>query len=110
MNDEYPVPHMSAEEFRRAGHAVVDRIARYMEEVESYPVLSDVAPGELRARLPAAPPTEGEPLVVRDVPLARREVAPHERVQPAERGVRQPLTGRRVARAGGVVRDFGFHF
>ena len=33
-----------------------------MEEVESYPVLSDVAPGELRARLPAAPPTEGEPL------------------------------------------------
>jgi aromatic-L-amino-acid decarboxylase len=52
---------MSAEEFRRQGRAVVDWIADYMENVESYPVLSRVAPGEVRASLPASPPQEGEP-------------------------------------------------
>ena len=30
--------HMSPDEFRRAGRLVVDWIARYMEEVERYPV------------------------------------------------------------------------
>ena len=30
--------HMSAEEFRANGHALIDWIARYMENVEQYPV------------------------------------------------------------------------
>jgi aromatic-L-amino-acid decarboxylase len=51
---------MSAEEFRRYGHIVVDRIARYMEEVERSPVLSRAQPGEVRASLPAKPPRAGE--------------------------------------------------
>ena len=46
--------HMTPDEFRRAGHAVVDWIARYMEQVEDYPVLAQVEPGAIRARLPEA--------------------------------------------------------
>lgn len=53
--------HMTPEEFRRRGREVVDWIADYYERVESLPVLSRAQPGELRARLPAAPPLQGEP-------------------------------------------------
>ena len=53
--------HMTPEEFRRHGQAVVDWIARYLERVEQYPVLSRVGPGEIRARLPSVPPRRGEP-------------------------------------------------
>ena len=63
------VPHMTPGEFRRCGHAVVERIARYMEEIERYPVLSQVEPGSIRERLPPAAPEHGEPFsdVLRDV-------------------------------------------
>ena len=53
--------HMSPDDFRRHGHAVVDWIAGYLERVETFPVLSQVKPGEIRAGLPANPPTHGEP-------------------------------------------------
>ena len=53
--------HMSTEEFRRYGHAVVDWIADYHSRIESFPVLSQVQPGEIRASLPANPPAQGEP-------------------------------------------------
>ena len=43
--------HMTPDEFRRAGHAMVDWIARYLEEVEHMPVQSQLAPGAIRARL-----------------------------------------------------------
>ena len=52
--------HMSPEEFRRQGHAVVDWIADYMSRVESFPVLSRVQPGEVRSQLPASAPRRGE--------------------------------------------------
>jgi aromatic-L-amino-acid/L-tryptophan decarboxylase len=52
--------HMSAEEFRRQGHAVVDWIAEYMSRVESFPVLSRVQPGEIRSQLPPSAPQKGE--------------------------------------------------
>ena len=63
------VPHMTPDEFRRCGHAVVERIARYMEEIERYPVLSQAEPGSIRERLPHAAPEHGEPFsdVLRDV-------------------------------------------
>jgi aromatic-L-amino-acid/L-tryptophan decarboxylase len=51
---------MSAEEFRRYGHEVIDWIAEYLEHPERYPVLAQVAPGEIKAALPAAPPTAPE--------------------------------------------------
>jgi len=52
---------MTPEEFRRYGHAVVDWIADYQSRVESFPVLSQMKPGQIRASLPANPPVEGEP-------------------------------------------------
>lgn len=52
--------HMTPEEFRRYGHAVVDWIADYQSRIESLPVLSQVKPGQIRASLPAEPPAKGE--------------------------------------------------
>jgi aromatic-L-amino-acid/L-tryptophan decarboxylase len=52
--------HMTAEEFRRHGHAMVDWIADYRKRIESFPVLSRAEPGQLRASLPANPPEKGE--------------------------------------------------
>jgi aromatic-L-amino-acid/L-tryptophan decarboxylase len=52
--------HMTAEEFRRHGHAMVDWIADYHQRIESFPVLSSVEPGQLRDSLPASPPEKGE--------------------------------------------------
>jgi aromatic-L-amino-acid decarboxylase len=61
--------HMSPEEFRRWGRAVVDWIADYQERVESYPVLARVAPGQIRSGLPANPPEKPEPFerILKDV-------------------------------------------
>lgn len=52
--------HMTPDEFRRHGHAVVDWIADYYARIESYPVLSRAKPGQIRASLPASPPARGE--------------------------------------------------
>nr|QEO74598.1 Decarboxylase, pyridoxal-dependent [uncultured bacterium] len=51
---------MTPEEFRAYGKQVVDWVADYLETVESRPVRSQVAPGEVRAALPAHPPEQGE--------------------------------------------------
>lgn len=51
---------MDAETFRRFGHEVIDWVADYLQEVERYPVLSPVSPGEVRGRLPSGPPRAGE--------------------------------------------------
>jgi aromatic-L-amino-acid decarboxylase len=53
---------MSADEFRRFGHEVVDWIADYFSHPEAYPVLAQVEPGQLRSQLPAAAPERGEPM------------------------------------------------
>ena len=53
--------HMSADEFRRQGKAVIDWIADYYERVESLPVLSQVQPGEIAAQMPDQAPPVGEP-------------------------------------------------
>lgn len=51
---------MTPEEFRRLGHQVVDWVADYRERVATLPVMSRVAPGDVKARLPAVPPREPE--------------------------------------------------
>jgi aromatic-L-amino-acid/L-tryptophan decarboxylase len=53
--------HMSPDDFRKYGHALVDWLADYEARVESLPVLAQVAPGQIRAALPAQPPEQGEP-------------------------------------------------
>src|SRR4051812_45022383 len=52
---------MTPDEFREYGRQVVDWIADYYERIESFPVLSQVSPGEVRGALPTAPPERGEP-------------------------------------------------
>ncbi|HYV84601.1 MAG TPA: pyridoxal-dependent decarboxylase [Patescibacteria group bacterium] len=59
--DETRSGHMTAEEFRRHGRAVIDWIADYYERIETLPVLSRAQPGQVRAQLPPAPPEQGEP-------------------------------------------------
>jgi aromatic-L-amino-acid decarboxylase len=56
-----PSYHMTPDEFRRWGRETVEWVARYMERVEDLPVLSGVAPGDIRARMPAAAPESPEP-------------------------------------------------
>jgi aromatic-L-amino-acid/L-tryptophan decarboxylase len=55
--------------FREDGQAALDWAARYLERVGDLPVLARVEPGDIRARLPASPPEEGEPFadVLRDL-------------------------------------------
>jgi len=52
--------HMSPDDFRRHGHAVIDWIADYYSRIESFPVLSRVQPGQIRASLPPSAPVRGE--------------------------------------------------
>jgi aromatic-L-amino-acid decarboxylase len=52
--------HMTPDEFRKYGRAVVDWIADYYERIESFAVLSQVKPGQVRASLPSEPPLQGE--------------------------------------------------
>jgi aromatic-L-amino-acid decarboxylase len=59
-----PIPHMTAEEFRRLGHQAIDFVADYWERVgssEAPPVLCPLEPGETAAKLPAEAPELGEP-------------------------------------------------
>ena len=61
---------MSGEAFRRHAHELIDWIIDYQERrVEELPVLSQVEPGAVRAKLPADPPEHGEPFesMLRDV-------------------------------------------
>jgi aromatic-L-amino-acid decarboxylase len=53
---------MDLDEFRRHGHALVDWMADYLENIERRPVRAQVRPGEVAAQLPPAPSVEGEPL------------------------------------------------
>ena len=55
--------------FREDGQAALDWAARYLDRVGELPVLAQVSPGELSARLPAAPPERAEPFtdVLRDL-------------------------------------------
>ena len=57
-----PTGDMSAAEFRRFGHEIVDWIANYFEHIEDLPVLAQIEPGDLKAQLPAVPPDQGEPM------------------------------------------------
>jgi aromatic-L-amino-acid decarboxylase len=69
MSDNPRSHHMNIEDFRRNGREAIDWIADYHRNVESFPVLSRVRPGEIRAALPPDPPAEGEPFdaMLRDV-------------------------------------------
>jgi len=53
---------MTAEEFRKAGHQLIDWIADYRTHVAQLPVMARSAPGAIKAKLPAEPPQSPEPI------------------------------------------------
>jgi len=51
---------MTPEQFRIEGKKIIDWIADYYQQIEKYPVLSQVKPGEILSVLPENPPQKGE--------------------------------------------------
>jgi aromatic-L-amino-acid decarboxylase len=51
---------VTPDEFRAHGHALIDWIADYVDDVEQRPVAAIVEPGDVRSQLPEHPPTEPE--------------------------------------------------
>lgn len=51
---------MPKEEFRRFGYELIDWIAEYFEQIEEFPVLSQVEPNWLKSSLPESAPDKGE--------------------------------------------------
>ncbi len=64
-----PPEHLSSEEFRKHGHALIDWIANYWDRIEDLPVESSVSPGSVRELLPPEAPQKGEPFadLIRDL-------------------------------------------
>ena len=60
---------MPIEEFRKNGYQLVDWIADYLKDIERYPPLSQVNPGDILKRIPTSPPQKGEEIenVLKDV-------------------------------------------
>jgi aromatic-L-amino-acid decarboxylase len=52
---------MTPEEFRAAGHQLIDWIADYRTRVEQLPVMARTEPGAIKAQLPPSPPDAPEP-------------------------------------------------
>ncbi|HDR89701.1 MAG TPA: aspartate aminotransferase family protein [Bacteroidetes bacterium] len=50
----------NTDEFKKAAHRFVDWMAEYLENIEDYPVKSQVLPGEIFNSLPGMPPEKGE--------------------------------------------------
>ena len=64
MNDDMPPPPAAfdPERFRREGRAVIDWIADYWATLPGRPIMPSVAPGDVRAGLPARAPEAAEGL------------------------------------------------
>ena len=58
MIDSY---HMTPDEFRRNGYAMIDWVADFMDTIDDLAVQSDVKPGDIRAMLPSHAPEHPEP-------------------------------------------------
>jgi aromatic-L-amino-acid decarboxylase len=52
---------MTPEEFRTAGHQLIDWIADYRTRVAELPVMARTTPGEVKRQLPSEPPLDPEP-------------------------------------------------
>lgn len=52
--------HLGTSQFRKEGKKIIDWIADYYENIEKFPVLSRVKPGEIINSLPEKPPLKGE--------------------------------------------------
>ena len=65
---------MTPEEFRQAGHALIDWIADYRQRIPDLPVRAQVEPGEVRASFPAMPPARPDTMDALMADLERQVV------------------------------------
>ncbi|XP_037494344.1 tyrosine decarboxylase isoform X2 [Jatropha curcas] len=74
-NKHKTVNPLNADEFRRQGQMIIDFIADYYQNIEKYPVLSQVEPGYLQKRLPHSAPDNPESIetILQDV---RKHILP----------------------------------
>ena len=47
---------MPAEEFKEHGYKMIDWIAEYLTDIEKFPVIPDIKPGDIKNKLPKNPP------------------------------------------------------
>jgi aromatic-L-amino-acid/L-tryptophan decarboxylase len=59
MKNDSALGDMSFEEFKKSSNEVSEWINNYLNNIEKYPVLSPVKPGDIINSLPADPPAEG---------------------------------------------------
>jgi aromatic-L-amino-acid decarboxylase len=59
-NDMQNLNDMPSEEFKKNGYKLVDWIAEYFNNIEKYPPLSQVNPGDILKKIPQTPPKNGE--------------------------------------------------
>jgi aromatic-L-amino-acid decarboxylase len=57
---EKSLTDMPTEEFRSNGYKLVDWITEYLNDIEKYPPLPKVNPGDILKRIPQVPPKNGE--------------------------------------------------
>ena len=75
---------MTPEEFRRAGHELIDWIADYRGRIDSLPVRARIEPGEIRAGLGDSPPD-------RTVPASQLLAELEEKIVPGITQVQHPM-------------------
>lgn len=51
---------MSSAEFKKYGYQLIDWVADYLDNIEKYPVLAQVKPGEVKSQLPKTAPVDRE--------------------------------------------------
>lgn len=51
---------MPVNDFREYAHEMADWIADYLGNIENYPVVPDLQPGDIKSKLPNSPPEKGE--------------------------------------------------
>jgi aromatic-L-amino-acid/L-tryptophan decarboxylase len=52
---------MNTSDFRTHGHAIIDWVADFRDGIAARPVMAQVKPGDVRERIPSAPPESPEP-------------------------------------------------
>lgn len=58
--DGHPLGDMPADEFRKYGYELIDWIAKYLANVEKYPVVPNIKPGDIKKQLSQNPPLSPE--------------------------------------------------
>lgn len=51
---------MPSDEFKKYGHQLIDWVADYLDNIEKYPVLAQIKPGEVKSQLPDKAPSNEE--------------------------------------------------